>query len=111
MEGVSRQANSPMRLTQHTTVDQLWQRVSETIARMQKVHATVLSVPTLLKVVQECNEGSTNSNRELIATVDDLKRALGLELDKPQQVPVTIVQSTAPKTVTRQRHNFNGANE
>jgi len=64
--------------------------VSETIARMQKVHASALSVPTLLKVVESFNDASRQANRNLIMTVDDLKGALGLEPTEGE-VPITIV--------------------
>jgi len=53
-------------------------KVSESITRLQKVHSTVLSVPTLLKTIQQLNSSNGLANsRESIFTVDDLKRKLG----------------------------------
>ena len=50
-------------------------KVTETVNKMQKVHTTILSVPTLLKIIQLVNADKTNQE---IVTVEDLMARLSL---------------------------------
>ena len=63
--------------------------MSDTVTLMQNVHASVLSIPTLLNVVREFNN-STAANGTQIMTVDDLRNRLGLTITKSSSIPVSI---------------------
>lgn len=77
LESVVREGNSPLQLSPALTIEYLWSKINESINRLQQVHKTILSVPTLLRIIQQFNSSNGLQSRDMIFTVDDLKKKLG----------------------------------
>jgi len=75
---LDRQARYQLQPDSINSADQLLQKVSKTTQRVQSLHSTLLSASSLLKVVQLFNSRSNLAPNEMIFTVDDLRRKLGI---------------------------------
>lgn len=79
VESVAKEGHNPIANDPNSTVDTLWFKSTEVIQRMQSIHQNILSVPTILRVIQQLNSTNGLQTRDMVFTVDDLKRKIGFK--------------------------------